>query len=386
MRMKFPLLCMLIIAITVLLLPTKTEATSTPQRSIGLHDRMLPFQAGEVRTVNTQMVVPLEKMARYLNADIIKTANQMTVTKNNTSISYNYKTNETVVNGEIETVSTVQLIDGIPYIPLRFLGEATGFKVDYLSNILTARIYTDTYPHLSHPEFIKKVKTDRQPKPSSKPTTSPPASSDKPIVYLTFDDGPNHSTTENLRILKEYKVKGTFFFVGSQINYNQALTNQAHDEGHYIGLHSMTHDRSKLYASSKAFMGEMQKEADLIKKVTGHTSVLIRAPYGSSPYVTPAMREALKSKGYKLWDWDVDTVDWSISEANYQRIVNNVKNGVEKARRANDKHIVVLLHDRAQTNKALPAIIEWLQKSGYSIERYNPEYHVTQNFGNHKGI
>jgi len=384
MKMKHLLLCTLAIAITIFFLPVKSEATSAPQRSIGLHDRMLPFQAGEVRTVNTQMVVPLEKMAYYLNADIVKTANQITVTKNNTSISYNYKTDETVVNKEIETVNPAQLIDGILYIPLRFLGESTGFKVDYLSNILTARIYTDTSPHLSHPEFIEKVKADRQPKP--KPATPPPASSDKPIVYLTFDDGPNRSTTENLRILKKYQVKGTFFFVGSQINYNKSITNQAYDEGHYIGLHSMTHDRNKLYASSRTFIGELQTEAKLIQKINGHTSVLVRAPYGSSPYVTPAMREALKSNGYKLWDWDVDTVDWSISEGNYQQIVNNVKKGVKEARLAKDKHIVVLLHDRAQTNKALPAIIEWLQKSGYSIQPYNPENHVSQNFGNHKGI
>ncbi|WP_245827666.1 polysaccharide deacetylase [Paenisporosarcina indica] len=373
-------LCILIITTTIFSLPTQSKAATDSQRNIALHDRTLSFQEDEVRLVNSQMIVPLEKMARYLYADIVKTADQILVTKNNTSISYHYRTKETKVNGITEIANPVIVIDDVLFMPIRFLGESTGFKVDYLTNILTARLYTDTYPHLSHSEFIKKVTKEKQP--IQKP--SPP--SDQPTVYLTFDDGPNRYTSDNLRILKEYNVKATFFFVGSQINHFKSLTSQTFQDGHYLGLHSMTHNRNKLYVSSKAFLGEMRTEAELIKNLTGHTSVLVRAPYGSSPYVTPAMRDALKSGGYKLWDWDVDTVDWKINDAEYQEIINNVKKGVEKARLAKDQHIVILLHDRSQTTKALPAIIEWLQKSGYSIQPYNPNQHVTQNFGNHSGI
>lgn len=112
----------------------------------------------------------------------------------------------------------------------------------------------------------------------------------------------------------------------------------------------------------------------------------MRAPYGSKPYVTPSMRELLKDQGYKLWDWDVDTQDWQIQEANFQQILANVKAGVEKARLAKDQHIVVLLHDRVQTTKALPGIITWLQKQGYSIQPYNPSLHVTQNFWHDKKL
>jgi len=385
MRLKL-FLCMLGIAVAIFSWPTQSEAATEPNRYIALHDRMLSFQPGEVRLVNAQMMVPFEKMALYLYADIIKTEDQITVTKNNVSISYNFNTFETVVNDRIETVNPVQVIDDTLYIPIRFLGETTGFNVDYLSDILTARLYSSSYPHMSHPEFIHKVKTEKQakPKPNPNPNSSSPA--DKPIVYLTFDDGPNLSTAENLRILKEYNVKGTFFFVGSQINHYKSLLNQTYNEGHYIGLHSMTHNRNTLYSSPKAFIGEMQTEAALIDKLTGHSSILVRAPYGSSPYVTSGMRDALRNTGYRLWDWDVDTVDWQISTANYQKIVTNVKNGVSKSHLAKDQHIVVLLHDRPQTTKALPAIIEWLQSSGFSIQTYDPAHHVGQNFGNHAGL
>ena len=380
MKLKHLSLCVLVIAITIFLLPVQSKAATEQQRYIALHDRMLPFEAGEVRMVNAKMVVPFEKMAHYLYADVIKTKDQITVTKNNISISYNFNTKETIINEVIETVNSIQIIDDILFIPIRFLGESTGFKVDYLSNNATARLYRDNYPHLSNPDFINKIILKKNPKPTT------PAPSDKPIVYLTFDDGPNRYTSENLRILKENNVKGTFFFVGSQINAFKSLTLQTYKEGHYLGLHSMTHDRNRLYASSTSFMGEMRTEAELIKKVTGHTSSLVRAPYGSSPYVTAGMRDALKNRGYKLWDWDVDTVDWKIKPADYQKIINNVKSGVEKARLAKDQHIVVLLHDRAQTNKALPGIIAWLQKAGYSIQPYDPKSHVVQNFSHDKGL
>ncbi len=377
MRLKFQVLFFLIISISIFAFPTHSEAKIDSQRYIALHDRILKFEKDEVRLVNAQMVVPFEKMARYLYADIVKTEDYITITKNNTSITYNLLTNETTVNQTIIMDNAVQIIDDVPYISIRFLGESTGFKVDYLSTFLTARLYSDKHPHLSNSEFILKVN-------APKPIPTEPTG--KPIVYLTFDDGPNRYTSEHLRILKEYKVKGTFFFVGNQISSYKSVTKQAFSEDHYIGLHSMTHDREKVYGTPQAFLEEMNKINGLIKNLTGHTSALVRAPYGSKPYVIPSMRELLKDQGYKLWDWDVDTQDWQIKEANFQQILANVKAGVEKARLAKDQHIVVLLHDRVQTTKALPGIITWLQNQGYSIQPYNPSLHVTQNFWHDKKL
>lgn len=382
MKLKFQVLFFLIISISIFAFPTHSEADS--HRYIALHDRVLTFEKNEVRLVNAQMVVPFEKMARYLYADIVKTKDLITITKNNTSITYNLLTNETTVNQTVIMNNAVQMIDNVPYISIRFLGESTGFKVDYLSTFLTARLYSDKHPHLSNSEFILKVKASKPAIPAPKPISTAPTG--KPIVYLTFDDGPNRYTTEHLRILKEYKVKGTFFFVGNQISSYKSVTKQAFSEGHYLGLHSMSHERKKVYATPQAFLEEMNKVNGLIKNLTGHTSALVRAPYGSKPYVTPSMRELLKDQGYKLWDWDVDTQDWQIQEANFQQILTNVKAGVEKARLAKDQHIVVLLHDRVQTTKALPGIITWLQKQGYSIQPYNPSLHVTQNFWHDKKL
>ena len=384
MRLRFQLLYLLILFITIFSVPTTSEASIDSNRYIALHDRMLSFEKNEVRLVNGRMVVPFEKMARYLYADIVKTEDYITITKNNTSITYNLLTNETTVNQTLIIDRAIQLIDDVPYISIRFLGESTGFHVDYLSTILTARLTSDKYPHIGNSEFMVKVKTAKQSIPTPKPIPSSP--SGKPIVYLTFDDGPNRYTSDHLRILKEYKVKGTFFFVGNQISSYKSVTQQAFTEGHYLGLHSMTHDRKKVYGTPQTFIEEMNNVNGLIKGLTGHTSSLVRAPYGSTPYVTPSMLELLKNQRYKLWDWDVDTLDWQIKESNYQQILTNVKSGVEKARLAKDQHIVVLLHDRVQTTKALPSIISWLQKQGYSIQPYDPKLHVSQNFRHDKNL
>lgn len=364
----------LFFAFFIMLLPNQGHATTESPRFVALHDRILQFEKGEVRIENGQMIVPFEKMSKYLYADIIKTEEQIKITKNGTSIVYDYNTKETFVNEVTEEKNSIQIKNDVLYIPIRFLGEVTGFKVDYLSAILTARLSSETYPHISNLDFINKVVKDR------KPITPEPILSDKPIVYLTFDDGPNQYTSVHLQILREYKVKGTFFFIGEDVQRHPSIVSRAFLDGHYLGLHSMTHEKKRVYANAGAFMKEMQTENDLLKKLTGHTSTLVRAPYGSTPHVTSSMRGLLKSKGYKMWDWDVDTVDWKIKEENYTQIVKNVQVGVEKARVAKDKHIVVLLHDRPQTNKALPQIIAWLNKQGYSIQPYSPDQHVSQNF------
>ena len=72
--------------------------------------------------------------------------------------------------------------------------------------------------------------------------------------------------------------------------------------------------------------------------------------------------------------------------AQYAEIVKNVRIGVDKSYQSGDRDIVVLLHDRQQTNKALPHIIEWLQKEGYTIKKYDPAHHIVQNFHHDPGL
>jgi len=349
------------------LFSNEVQAEEQPKRSIAVHDRVLSFEEGEVRLVDGKMVARLEKFAAGIYADVKWEDPIITITKHEHEFTYNRKAKVTTWNGEQLVDSPIIEIDGQFYIQVRFFGEATGFKVDYLSDILTARLTRETYPSLSNKDFIHKWKEDRKPVASG------------PTVYLTFDDGPNDFTLRNMETLQKYGVKATFFFVGKQINLYPNIVKATAKDGHTLGVHSMTHDRSKVYASSKAFIGEMNTARELINKLTGFSPTIARAPYGSKPYVTGAMRNELVAGKYKLWDWDVDSNDWKYSVNEYQQIIANVKEGVRKSR-ANDQHIVVLLHDRAQTAKALPEILTWLKAEGFNIESYDPSRHVVQNF------
>jgi hypothetical protein len=202
------MIIILVFAMCIILWPNQGHAIAESNRFVALHDRMLHFEKGEVRIENGQIIVPFEKMGQYLYADIVKTEDQIKVTKNGTSIVYVYNTKETFVNEVIEQTNSIQMMNDVLYIPIRFFGEITGFNVEYLSSILTARLTSETYPHISNQDFINKVVKNRKPMPPV------PVPSDKPIVYLTFDDGQNRYTNVHLQILREYKVKGTFFLLG----------------------------------------------------------------------------------------------------------------------------------------------------------------------------
>ena len=151
------MIIILIFAMCIILWPNQGHASAESNRFVALHDRMLHFEKGEVQIVNGQMIVPFEKMAQYLYADIVKTEDQIKITKNGTTISYDYNTKVTFVNEVIEEKNAIQMMNDVLYIPIRFLGEVTGFNVEYLSSILTARLTSETYPHISNQDFINKV-------------------------------------------------------------------------------------------------------------------------------------------------------------------------------------------------------------------------------------
>lgn len=365
------------------------KALKIPDAYIGLHDRLLNFTQEEIRLINGKRFVPFDKLMMYLYANVTKNA-KIVALKNGHVISYDRKTAKTTANKIESPDQPIRELHGKLYADVEYVAKNFGFHFDYFSKINTSRISSDTYKSLKSEAYekhiaarLQKKNTVKKPsKPTPQKTTKPP----KANVYLTFDDGPNASTTTNLATLKKYNIQGTFFFVGKQMTAYPALVRQTAKEGHYVGTHSMTHDRTKVYRSTDAFMNEMNTAVSTLEKLIGSKSELLRVPYGSVPHITPAMRTALKNKNYKMWDWDVDSNDWRYSANQFTEVAANVRNGVTKSHRAGDREIVVLLHDLPQTTKALPHIIEWLKKEGYTIKKYDPATHVVQNFRKDSGL
>lgn len=203
------------------------------------------------------------------------------------------------------------------------------------------------------------------------------------FVYLTFDDGPSNNADKILDILDQYDVKGTFFVLGSAIEgyskSNQVLKRMA-DTGHYIGMHSMSHNYSYLYDKEKGgenFVGELLEEQALIKKVTGgFVSQLCRAPYGSGGTFNAGHIEALKEAGIKCWDWDVDSLDWEAG-ATVEGVMENIEYCMKLWNYP--KNTIVLFHEKDITVEVLPKVIEYYMELGYEFLPYNPDYHIVKN-------
>ncbi|MDP4086891.1 MAG: polysaccharide deacetylase family protein [Bacillota bacterium] len=225
-------------------------------------------------------------------------------------------------------------------------------------------------------KVLPKPQGKEQPKPQIK--VQPLAG--KPIVYLTFDDGPNHELNQILDILKQKKAKGTFFLIESQIWHYQDAVKRLVREGNYPGLHSVTHNKNKVYSSPANFINEMEQTRKTLLKVTGVDSKLIRAPYGSKPYMTDAFRNIVAQHGMKLWDWNIDTIDWKYQSSNPNQIVVNAINGFGRVNKKGP--IIILMHVSKGTASVLPQIIDYFYSRGYQCPAYNPQRPVMMNFWN----
>lgn len=191
------------------------------------------------------------------------------------------------------------------------------------------------------------------------------------IVYLTFDDGPSENTGKILDILKQYNIKGTFFVTGNHREHDD-LIKRTFDEGNSIGLHTYTHDYATVYASEQAYFDDLQKVSDLVEKITGEKSTLIRFPGGSSNTVSAdyvqglmtTLTKAVHEKGYEYFDWNCDSTDASGNNVAVSKLVQN-------ATLCSADHVTILMHDtdaKDTTVEALPQIIEYYRGQGYSFK------------------
>ncbi|MBO1578881.1 MULTISPECIES: peptidoglycan-N-acetylglucosamine deacetylase [Bacillus] len=192
------------------------------------------------------------------------------------------------------------------------------------------------------------------------------------VAYLTFDDGPSEFQKEILDILKKNEIKGTFFMIGGNIPSHTESVKRLVKEGHYPGVHSMTHDYAKLYKQGQ-FVEEMKQAQKIVKDVTGVEPKLVRCPYGSMPGLNQALRDQMATVNMKEWDWTIDSLDWKLP-GNPNGVVQNVISGAKQERE------VILMHEKKQTVQALQTIIDDLRKKGYEFEVYEESAHFPLNF------
>ncbi len=222
--------------------------------------------------------------------------------------------------------------------------DAIAQRVDYLETTLTqlqTQRFSYTIPKQFQGKIIKEVSIPGEQK----------------VIALTFDDGPwPNSTQQILDILKENKIKATFFWVGGALKNNKNIAKTVVNEGHVPGNHSWSHRYGK--HSSEAAAQEIESTAQLIEELTGIESPLFRPPGGN---LNNGLVDYVSGKNYVNVMWSADSQDWKSSS---EKIINQVLKDSKSGG-------IVLMHDgggnRSETVKALPTIIKSLKEQGYTF-------------------
>ncbi|MBU3136046.1 polysaccharide deacetylase [Clostridium gasigenes] len=201
------------------------------------------------------------------------------------------------------------------------------------------------------------------------------------IIYLTFDDGPGGKITNKiLDTLKEEGVPATFFVIGCQVQNQEDIILRMKNEGHSIGLHSVTHDRNKLYHGNEGFLKEMLNDQAILEKTTGQKYKILRFPFGcnNNTYkLTDSLVNLIHENDLRIYDWTQDTCDGANANSSPDCIFK---------KSISEKNNITLLMHCGYINKnsatALPSIIKHYKKEGYTfkaIDETTPEiYKVTK--------
>jgi len=179
-------------------------------------------------------------------------------------------------------------------------------------------------------------------------------------VALTFDDVPdNKYTPQVLDILAKYKVRATFFVVGSRAAAHPSVVRRMQREGHMIGNHSYNHPVfSKL--TQYQFQKQIMRTDAVLRPLIGYSPRFIRPPYGE---ILPKQIEWARRNGFSIVNWDVDSQDWK--GIGSQLVLRNIKSTLQSGS-------IILQHAGGSENlsgtvNALPRLIRLLQSKGYEI-------------------
>ncbi len=190
--------------------------------------------------------------------------------------------------------------------------------------------------------------------PFAQPTEAA-AASDK-VIALTFDDGPNTTTTnEILDLLEQYDAKASFFLIGDNINEESAVSvKRAYDMGCEINNHSKTHSHMA-GMTVEEIQAEVNYVDERVYEITGEYTKFFRPPFIAT---SQTMYDAIEQPficGFDCKDFMADVT----AEDRANAIIGNAKDG-----------LIVLLHDAAgndQTVEALKTVIPTLQEEGYDF-------------------
>lgn len=177
------------------------------------------------------------------------------------------------------------------------------------------------------------------------------------VVAITFDDGPHPENTPRLLdMLKQRKIKATFYVVGDMVKYNPQILRRIIAEGHEIGNHTVRHDTLSRM-SDEALLAELRAAHEQIVEACGVAPMTMRPPGGAIKKDQKDL--VLRELGYPTILWSVDPEDWKRPGPAVvtSRLVNGAGPGG-----------ILLVHDlHKPTVDAMPSTLDQLLAMGYEF-------------------
>lgn len=174
----------------------------------------------------------------------------------------------------------------------------------------------------------------------------------KPVIALTFDDGPSRYTEEILETLRRNEVCATFFVLGNKVEDYQEVLKKSVSYHNELGNHSYNHKwLSRLPINS--LKEQIEKTQQVLQETLSYQPKYLRPTYGS---VNDRIR---KNTELKIVLWTVDTKDWKITNVDriIEKATTNIKDGD-----------IILMHDIFErSSQALEKIIPILKEQGFQF-------------------
>ena len=172
----------------------------------------------------------------------------------------------------------------------------------------------------------------------------------RPMIALTFDDGPGEYTETLLDTVEKYNIHVTFFMLGQNVEGRESTVQRMVQLGCEIGNHTWDHPSQTLpNMDLDSVVQEFQKTDDELVKACGQAATVCRAPYGA------ITEEQMAAVGKPFFMWSTDSLDWKLmdADADYNEIMNSdLSDGS-----------IILMHDihepsvKCATEKLIPELV-----------------------------
>lgn len=177
------------------------------------------------------------------------------------------------------------------------------------------------------------------------------------VLYLTFDDGPNKSTTPFiLEALERFNAKGSFFCIGKNVEQEAALFEEIKQAGHLVGNHTM-HHLNGWQENTHTYVHDVMHAEKLID------SNFFRPPYGR---LRKKQEKILLQKRPSL-----QIVMWSVLSGDFDTKITGEQCWSNILKHTGEGDIVVF-HDsnkaRERLQYALPKTLEHFSQLGYRFD------------------